>query len=285
MSDRKVALKVLFRKRSACLSVMVLLLWIVLASLPQFFPALQEIEIDLPKTRLPPRFEIDQPLGWMGYDAVGGSVLLHVLNGAQVSLLVSLLTVICCLVLGIPLGTFAALSRGWGDALVSRLMEVLLSFPPLVLPIAITAMLGGGLVNTILALSLAGWVGTAKLVRGEVRALSQREFVEAARALGASSFRIAVSHLLPLIIIPVLIHSVFSIAGIVLAEAGLSFLGLGMGEGYISWGTLLSEGRSYLLESPHLVIFPSIALLSLVFSLNFLADSLRLVLSPKAGAL
>ena len=284
MTLNRLHVKLIWNHKSSRWSLLTLLFWICVALLPELFPSLQNVEINLPKSRLPPSFEIHEPLGWLGYDAVGGSVFLQILNGARVSFLVSLLTVIFCLLLGVTFGTFAGLSRGWVDVLVSRLMDVLLSFPPLVLPIAVTAFLGGGLFNTVLALSMSGWIGVAKLVRGELRALSQREFVEAARALGASTSRIAVRHLLPLTAVPVLIHSIFSLAGVVLAEAGLSFLGLGVGAGYVSWGTLLSEGRSYLLESPHLVIFPSFALLSVILSLNFLAESLRVLLNPKGSS-
>lgn len=275
-------LKILNRDLSNRLSACVLLLWFLFSMLPVVFPSLQEIDINLPNTRLPPHFDGGNPLSWMGYDSVGSSVLLQVLNGARVSLIVGLFTVTLCLILGVPLGAFAALNRGWGDKIVSRLMDILLSFPPMVLPIAVTAFLGGGLMNTVIALSLVGWVGSAKLVRSELRALDQREFVEAARALGAGRLRIAVRHLLPLAAVPVMVHSIFALAGVVLAEAGLSFLGLGMGAGYVSWGTLLSEGRSYLLESPHLVIFPSLALLSVILSLNSLAETLRIVLNPRA---
>jgi peptide/nickel transport system permease protein len=164
-------------------------------------------------------------------------------------------------------------------------MDILLSFPPLVLPITLTFFMGGGLFNTVLALSLGGWIGSAKVIRGEFRSLNRREFVEAARAMGAGQWRIIVRHLLPHAAAPILIQSTFALAGVILAEAGLSFLGLGLGEGYVSWGTLLSEARSYLLESPHLAIFPSLALLSVVLSLNFLAESLRLALDPKAESL
>jgi peptide/nickel transport system permease protein len=285
MNKSQLVKKILLRDLSTQLSSIVLLTWLILSLLPQFSDDWREIEINLPKTRLPPNFVLTEPLGWFGYDSVGASVFLQILNGAHTSILVGLTTVALCLLVGIPLAAFAALNRGWIDLVISRAMDILLSFPPLVLPITLTFFMGGGLFNTVLALSLGGWIGSAKVIRGEFRSLNRREFVEAARAMGAGQWRIIVRHLLPHAAAPILIQSTFALAGVILAEAGLSFLGLGLGEGYVSWGTLLSEARSYLLESPHLAIFPSLALLSVVLSLNFLAESLRLALDPKAKSL
>ena len=285
MNKSHLVKKILLRDLSTQLSSIVLLTWLILSLLPQFSDDWREIEINLPKTRLPPNFVLTEPLGWFGYDSVGASVFLQILNGAHTSILVGLTTVVLCLLVGIPLGAFAALNRGWIDLVISRAMDILLSFPPLVMPITLTFFMGGGLFNTVLALSLGGWIGSAKVIRGEFRSLNRREFVEAARAMGAGQWRIIVRHLLPHAAAPILIQSTFALAGVILAEAGLSFLGLGLGEGYVSWGTLLSEARSYLLESPHLAIFPSLALLSVVLSLNFLAESLRLALDPKAKSL
>jgi peptide/nickel transport system permease protein len=264
-------------------SSFVIVLWCLIAILPLFFPWLAENEIDLPKTRLPPQWEWQVPSGWFGYDSVGASVFFQVLSGAQVSLLVGVCTVVLSLLIGIPLGALAGGRRGLLDVIISRAMDILLSFPPLVLPIAITAFLGGGFFNLVLALTVGGWIGSAKLVRSEFRALDVREFIEAARALGASPRRVMFVHMLPHAAPALLVHSSFSLAGVVLAEAGLSFLGLGLGDEQPSWGGILSEARAYLLEAPHLAIFPSLALLSLVLSLNFLAESLRASLDPKAG--
>ena len=280
---KKILARVL-KENSTRLSLIILVFWAIIACLPALFPELKEISIDLPQTRRPPVFSWYEPLGWFGYDSVGSSVLLQMIGGARVSLLVGISVVMVSALVGSTLGAAAGYWGGWVDQCVSRVMELLLAFPPLVLPIALAAVLGGGVFNTIAALCLGGWIGSAKIVRGQFRSLRNREFVIAAKALGASETRIIIYHLLPMTLSPLLIHTIFSLAGAILAEAGLSFLGLGLGDGYVSWGTLLNEARSYLLESPHLAIFPAAAILSLVVSLNFIGESLRQVLDKRAAS-
>ncbi|MBM3382430.1 MAG: ABC transporter permease [Betaproteobacteria bacterium] len=274
----------LLRDTVTKLSMLVVVLWLCVALLPHALPELLPLDIDLPKTRMAPQWNLSEPSGWFGYDSVGTSVFYQVLSGAGVSLSVGLCTVLLSFAIGIPLGALAGSGRRYFDVLITRLMDILLSFPPLVLPIALTALLGGGFLNVVVALTVSGWIGSAKLVRAEFRALDKREFVEAARALGATPRRVMFVHMLPHAASSLLVHASFSLAGVILAEAGLSFLGLGLGDEHPSWGASLSEARAYLLESPHLAIFPSLALLSLVLALNFLAESLRASLDPKAGS-
>lgn len=272
------------RDKLTLLSLFVVLLWLAVSLLPVFFPELGDVNIDLPKTRHPPVGDISQPLGLFGYDTVGSSILLQIINGAGVALTVGTATVLGTLLVGVPLGALAGYFGGRADALVGRIMDVLLAFPPLVLPLAIAVFFGGGLWTIIFALCAGGWIGSAKIVRAQFRAIKNADFVIAAAALGATPLRIIFKHLLPSVVSPLTVHSTFTMAGAILAEAGLSFLGLGLGDGHVSWGGLLSEARAYLIESPHMAIFPSLSMLSLVLSLNFLGEALRVALDPRQSA-
>ncbi|MEY3901106.1 MAG: hypothetical protein RL189_412, partial [Pseudomonadota bacterium] len=232
----------------------------------------------------PPVGDFSRPLGLFGYDTVGSSILLQIMNGAGVSLIVGCATVLGTLLVGVPLGALAGYFGGRADALVGRMMDVLLAFPPLVLPLAIAVFFGGGLWTIVFALCAGGWIGSAKIVRAQFRVLKSADFVVAATALGATPLRIILKHLLPSVVSPLTVHSTFTMAGAILAEAGLSFLGIGLGDGRVSWGGLLSEARSYLIESPHMAIFPSLSMLSLVLSLNFLGEALRVALDPRQSS-
>jgi peptide/nickel transport system permease protein len=156
-----------------------------------------------------------------------------------------------------------------------------MAMPGILLAIAFVAFLGPGIINLILALSIGGWVGYARLVRAQVLAVREREFVEAARALGASNLRIFIQHILPNIIQPLIVQSAIGMAGAVLAEATLSFLGLGVPPPTASWGSMLDEARSHLFDAPHLVIFPALAVMLCVLCFNFLGDALRDYLDPR----
>lgn len=272
------------RDKLTLLSLFVVSLWFVVSLLPILFPELADINIDLPKSRYPPVGDFSQPLGFFGYDTVGSSILLQIINGAGVALIVGTATVLGTLLVGVPLGALAGYFGGRADVLVGRIMDVLLAFPPLVLPLAIAVFFGGGLWTIIFALCAGGWIGSAKIVRAQFRALKNADFVVAAAALGATPMRIIFKHLLPSVVSPLTVHSTFTMAGAILAEAGLSFLGLGLDDGHVSWGGLLSEARAYLIESPHMAIFPSLSMLSLVLSLNFLGEALRVALDPRQSS-
>jgi peptide/nickel transport system permease protein len=161
-------------------------------------------------------------------------------------------------------------------------MNAFLSFPGILLAIAFVAFLGPGIFNLILALVIGGWVGYARLVRAQVLAAREREYVEAARALGASDLRIIVRHILPNIIQPVIVQAAIGMAGAVLAEATMSFLGLGVPPPTASWGSMLNDGRAHLFDAPHLVLFPAGAVMLAVLSFNFIGDALRDYLDPRS---
>ena len=218
----------------------------------------------------------------LGADELGRDILSRILYGARLSLIVAVSVVGCSLLLGVVLGGIAGYYGGVLDTMLNVfVMNAFLALPGILLAIAFVAFLGPGLINLILALSVGGWVGYARLVRGQVLAGKEKEFVEAARALGASDLRIFVRHILPNIIQPLIVQSAIGMAGAVLAEATLSFLGLGVPPPAASWGSMLDGGRSHLFDAPHLVIFPALAVMLCVLSFNFLGDALRDYLDPR----
>ncbi|MFQ5895003.1 MAG: ABC transporter permease [Nitrospinota bacterium] len=216
----------------------------------------------------------------LGQDKLGRDILSRVLYGAGVSLGVSLTVVLVSSLIGVAVGALAGYAGGWTDELLMRLTDILLAFPGILLAIALMAVLGPGVGNVVLALCLMGWVGYARLVRGQILTLKGREFVAAAQAAGAGPARTVARHLLPNAFGPVLVQATFGLAAVILAEAGLSFLGLGVQPPTPSWGAMLSEGKDFLLVAPHLTLFPGLAIMLAVLGFNFLGDGLRDLLDP-----
>jgi peptide/nickel transport system permease protein len=232
---------------------------------------------------LPARLETPSRAHWLGTDELGRDILARIIYGARISMLVGSCVVAASLSLGLFIGSIAGFYGGAIDRFINViLMNAFLSFPGILLAIAFVAFRGPGIFNLVLALSLGGWVGYARLVRGQVLATREREFVEAARALGASDFRIIVRHILPNIIQPVIVQAAIGMAGAILAEATMSFLGLGVPPPTASWGTMLNDGRTHLFDAPHLVLFPALAVMLAVLSFNFIGDALRDYLDPRA---
>ncbi len=217
-----------------------------------------------------------------GTDELGRDTFSRIIYGARISLIVAVSVVACSLSLGLVVGGLAGYYGGWLDTFLNIfVMNAFLALPGILLAIAFVAFLGPGLFNLVLALSVGGWVGYARLVRGQVLAVREREFVEAARALGAGDLRIFTRHILPNILQPLIVQAAIGMAGAVLAEATLSFLGLGIPPPAASWGSMLNDARSHLFDSPHLVVFPALAVMGCVLSFNFLGDALRDFLDPR----
>jgi len=220
---------------------------------------------------------------WFGTDELGRDILSRVIYGGRISMLVGTCVVATSLTFGLILGSIAGYYGGFVDRFLNVIvMNAFMSFPGILLAIAFVAFLGPGLFNLVLALSIGGWVGYARLVRAQVLAVHEREFVEAARALGASDVRIIVRHILPNIIQPVIVQAAIGMAGAILAEATMSFLGLGVPPPTASWGSMLNDGRSHLFDAPHLVLFPAAAVMLAVLSFNFIGDGLRDYLDPRS---
>ena len=226
------------------------------------------------------RLEGPSAAHWFGLDELGRDIFARVLSGARISLLVGLVVVGVSSTVGIALGSVAGYFGGRVDEAISRLIDILLAFPGLLLAIALVAVLGPSLTNVVLALALIGWVGYARLVRGQVLRARELEFVQAARALGATTPRILLRHVIPSTLPAVTVQATLGMGGAILAEAALSFLGLGVQPPTPSWGTMLSYGRGHLLDAPHLTIFPGLAIAMLVLGFNFLGDGLRDRLDP-----
>ena len=219
---------------------------------------------------------------WFGTDELGRDILSRVIFGTRISLFVSTSVVGIALFFGLIFGSIAGFYGGWLDAFLNVLvMNTFMALPGILIAIALVAFLGPGMTNLILALSITGWVGYARLVRAQVLAVREREFVEAARAMGATNLRIVTRHILPNIIQPVMVQAAMGMAGTILAEATLSFLGLGVPPPMPSWGVMLNDARAHLFDAPHMVIFPAIAIMLAVLSFNFIGDSLRDQLDPR----
>ncbi len=231
---------------------------------------------------LPARLESPSRAHWMGTDELGRDILSRTLYGARISLLVSVCVVSGCGLIGLTMGMLAGYAGGWWDHVINLLLvNAFLSFPGILLAIAFTAFLGPGIGKVILALIITGWAGYARLARAQVLKVKEMEFVLAARSLGASHLRIMVGHLLPNILQPILIQATIGMAGAILAESTLSFLGLGVLAPIPSWGAMLNDARGHLFDAPHMVVFPALAVMTAVLSFNLLGDAWRDWLDPR----
>jgi peptide/nickel transport system permease protein len=267
-----------FRKNKLALAGFLIV--VTLAFVAVFSPWLAPY--DPAAQKLPERLEGPTWKHPFGNDELGRDILSRILLGTRVSMRVGATVVLLSVIVGVLIGGFAGYIGGKLDTFVTVLViNSLMAFPGILLAIALVAFLGPGLDRLIFALVAISWVGYARLARGQVLKVKTLEFVEGARALGASSPRIFVNHILPNIIQPVLIQASIGMAVAILSEASLSFLGLGIAPPTPSWGSMLNDARNHLFDAPHMVIFPSIALVMTVLSFNFLGDALRDWLDPR----
>ena len=234
---------------------------------------------------LPARLLAPTAAHWMGTDELGRDILSRIIFGTRVSMLVSVCVVFGAGMIGLAIGAVAGYFGGWFDRFVNIiLINAFLSFPGILLAIAFAAFLGPGLDKVILALVVTGWAGYARLARAQILQAKEMEYVLAARSLGASHARILVRHLLPNILQPILVQATIAMAGAILAESTLSFLGVGVLAPMPSWGAMLNDARSHLFDAPHLVIFPALAVMTAVLAFNLLGDALRDWLDPRMRA-
>jgi peptide/nickel transport system permease protein len=251
------------------LPVLVLAGWALLSVLAQHLP-LQPDRIQLESILATPGEG-----ALLGYDDLGRSIGDRMIVGARTSFLVSVWVVGLSLLAGTLLGTATAYHGGWWDRIAVLFVDVFLAFPGILLAIALAGLLGPGIGNVVIALTIVGWVGYARLSRAQVLSLKHREHVQAAEALGTSKWRIIRKHLLPLMLAPLIVEATFGIAAVVIAEAGLSFLGLGVQPPDASWGAIIRDGTRYMLVAPHMVVVPGVAIFAVVLSVNLLGDRLR----------
>lgn len=253
-----------------------LLLLIVALSAPWLAP------YDPIGQNLPARLAAPSAAHWMGTDELGRDILSRIIYGTRVSMLVSVSVVFGAGIIGLAIGAVAGYFGGWFDRLVNIvLINAFLSFPGILLAIAFAAFLGPGLDKVILALVVTGWAGYARLARAQVLQAKEMEYVLAARSLGASHTRILIRHLLPNILQPLLVQATIAMAGAILAESTLSFLGVGVLAPMPSWGAMLNDARGHLFDAPHLVIFPALAVMTAVLAFNLLGDALRDWMDPR----
>lgn len=253
--------------RGGCIAV--LLLWLACALGGRLLP-LQPDAIDLTQVFAPP-----SAADWLGRDELGRSLAARVISGAGVSCGVGLAVTLVALLVGVSVGLAAALAGGLVDLLLTRLIDIFMAFPGILLAIALAGVLGPGLDNVVWALAAVSWVGFARLARAQTYAVKSRDHVLAARALGSGRAVLIGRHILPLIVAPLVVEASFVLAGAVVAEAGLSFLGLGVQAPAASWGNMIRQAMQFLLVAPHMLPGPCLALMSLVVCANVLGDGLR----------
>ncbi len=271
------------RDKGAALASLIVLAAVTAAAIlaPTLSPA-DPVKNDLLERLTPPMWNAGGSAAHpLGTDTLGRDVLSRLLYGARVSLVVGFVTVIISGAVGVALGMLGGFYGGWLDDVLMRAGDVQLAFPVLLLGVALLSVLGPGFGNLILVLVVSGWITYARIVRGETLSLKHREFVEAARALGALDGRLIWCHLLPNVWAPIAVVATFSVARTIIAEASLSFLGLGVPAPTPSWGAMLDEGRNYITTGWWLALFPGTAILVVVLVINLIGDWLRDALDPR----
>ncbi|AEB12958.1 nickel transporter permease [Marinithermus hydrothermalis] len=266
----------LFRRRAAVFGGGVVLLFVAVAVLAPYLAPYDPLATDWSAVRKPPSLE-----HWMGTDEIGRDVMSRVIWGARASLLAGVISVWIAMLLGVPLGVIAGYYRGWVDELLMRVTDAMLAFPFLILAIALAATLGPSLTNAMIAIGISTTPTFIRLARGQVLAVTTEEYVQAARAMGASDLRIMLRHVLPNAFSPLLVQATLSIAVAIIAESSLSFLGLGQQPPAPSWGSMLNVAKNFLGQAPWMAVWPGLAIFLTVLAFNLFGDGLRDALDPK----
>ena len=264
------------RNRAAMAGAGIVALFVLLALLAPALVPFSPIQGELGD-----RLQAPNPTHWLGTDELGRDVLSRIIYGARISLQIQVVAVLLALVVGVTLGAVGGYLGGRMDNLIMRAMDVLLAFPSIFLALGIIAALGTGLVNLMIAAGISSIPAFARIVRGSVLSLKEREFVEAARALGAGGGRVLCRHLLPNCLAPIIVQATLRMATVLLTASGLSFLGLGVQPPTPEWGAMLSNARSYLIVAPHVATIPGLAIMVVVVGFNLFGDALRDTLDPR----
>jgi len=247
----------------------IIIIWVMGSFLAQWLP-LDINHIQLEAILKPPTLD-----NWFGYDDLGRPVFDRLLSGSYTSCVVALTVILMSACIGTIIGTLSAYLGGMFDQVITRVIDIFLAFPGILLAIALAGIMGPGIDNVVIALSIVGWVGFARLARAQTLSVKHREHVVAAEVMGTGRAKIIFRHLIPLISTPLLVEATFGIASVVIAEAGLSFLGLGVQAPDASWGSMIRDGTRYMLVAPHLVLIPGMALMMVVLAVNLAGDRLR----------
>jgi len=277
-SDRRLILRRFFRRPAAILGFAIVALFVFCALFAPFLAPYGPDQPDFSKARRGP-----SPEHWLGNDELGRDLFSRLLYGARISGMIGVIAVAIGLVLGVPIGLISGFYGGWIDALMMRLVDVMLAFPSTLLAIGMVAILGPGLTNAILAVGVVAVPVYVRLVRASTLSVKGLDYISAARALGASDARLMWRHVLPQCLGPILVQSSLQMAAAILAAAGLGFLGLGAPPDVPEWGTMLAKGRTYIFSAPHLTMYPGLAILLVVMGFNLLGDALRDALDPRIG--
>ncbi|GFO97556.1 dipeptide ABC transporter dipeptide-bindingprotein [groundwater metagenome] len=273
---KKLALQQFKKNKIAVIGLIIIISLAFIALSAPFIAPHDPIEQNLEKRLSPPSKEYP-----MGTDDLGRCLLSRIIYGARVSLQVGVIVVGIITVIGVTLGLISGYYGGTVDEIIMRSVDVVLAFPGIILALAVAGALGPGLFNVMLALAMVSWAGLARVVRGSVLSVKEKEFVESARALGCSDVYIMTRHILPNVMSPVIVLATLGMAHIILAAAGLSFLGLGAQPPVPEWGSMLNSGRAFMRTAPHLTAFPGLAIMIAVLAFNFLGDGLRDALDPR----
>ncbi|RCV65599.1 peptide/nickel transport system permease protein [Methanophagales archaeon] len=266
-----------FKEHKIAMVGAVLILFLALIALfaPYIAPH-DPIEINLKERLLAPNMEYP-----LGTDNLGRCMLSRIIYGARISLQIGIIVVGITSVIGITLGMIAGYYGGVLDELIMRGVDILLVFPGIILALVIAGILGPGIFNVMLALAIVGWTGYARVVRGVVLSVKEKEYVESARALGVGDWYIITRHILPSCVAPIIVIATLGMAYVILAAAALSFLGLGAQPPTPEWGSMLNNGKNFMRTAPHLTIFPGLAIMITILAFNFLGDGLRDALDPR----
>jgi peptide/nickel transport system permease protein len=266
------------RRKGAIVALVVLVVIVVLAVFAPYLGLHDPIKQGWSSVRKPP-----SALNWFGTDEVGRDLFARIVYGARASLSAGVISVTIAMAIGVPLGLMAGYKGGWLDAFISRFTDAMLACPFLILAIAMAAFLGPSLSNAMIAIGITATPLFIRLTRGQVIAVKVEDYVEAARAVGNSPLRIAVRHIMPNILPQLLVQATLTIATAIIAEAALSFLGLGQQPPAPSWGSMLNSAQRFLSNAPWMAIFPGLAIFVTVLSFNLLGDGLRDALDPRSG--
>lgn len=276
LSPGQRALRRLVRRKGAMVGLAVVILFVLMAVFAPYIAPHDPIQTSWGAIRKPP-----SDLYLLGTDELGRDVLSRVIWGARASLLAGVVSVFIAVVIGVPIGMAAGYLGGWVDAVISRIIDAMLACPFLILAIAFAAFLGPSLTNAMIAIGVTYTPYFVRLARGQVLSVKVEDYVEAARAVGNSHLRIAFRHILPNIVAPLLVQATLAIALAVIAEASLSFLGLGQQPPAPSWGSMLNTAKNYMEQAPWMAIWPGLSIFLLVLSFNLLGDGLRDALDPR----
>jgi ABC-type dipeptide/oligopeptide/nickel transport system permease subunit len=282
VSPLRLGLERFARNRTALAAAVVVVLFVLAAVLARWIAPHDPAEADLFRRLQPPAWEDGGEWAFLlGCDSLGRDILSRLLHGARVSLLVAALVIGIAAVIGTLLGLAAGYLRGWTDTVISRLVDTLLGFPYLIFAIGLMAMMGPGLHNIVLVLVYKEWVFACRVVRGETLAAREQDYVEAARALGCGPVHIMLREILPNVLSPVLVVATFRMAYVIILEASLSFLGLGVQPPAASWGNMVADGRDFLVDAWWVSTLPGLAILTLVLAINLASQGLRDAFDPR----